>query len=365
MIEVRFIEALESAEEWERRGAAAEIGESSDPEAFALLVGALGRETTRAAKEAILRAISGIWTTATVQPIIELLRDNDPFVRAEAVEMLQHNADKVVTSLGELMRGSDKDLRKFSVDILSKSATGVPDALYLEALKDEDINVVISTIENIGAARRAGFLEPILELALHHTQPMVVCACLETLALMGTQRTLNTLRSRFPDAEDVSGILFHPFLKLLGTTAGPKGCDEICRVIASRGKSAHEVGIDAVAQIVARHNLTQMDAFCERVLCNQLVETLEERIRLRLVHLLGRFTASSRIAFALLPYIFSADRALGLAAVDSLGNSCDPAVVVALRSLMATEDDPETRTSLQEIVGRRPQWNLQQNSFQS
>jgi hypothetical protein len=357
MIDSKLVAAFSEPEVSARRAAAEEISESGDPGAADLLVKQLRLEGSRAVKEAILRGLSRIWTSNPVDSLIELLKDDDPFVRAEAADMLQRRAGDVIEGLNHLMRSEDKDLRKFAVDIMREASIGAPDALYLAALKDEDINVVISTIENIGSRRRAGLAAPVLAIALQNPQAMAVCAALEALAVIGTRSTLDALRAKYPDAAEVPGIYLPSFLKLLGHTGGPESMEEICRTVERKGKYAYEAAIDALTNIALRHRVSQLNSFCEGVVCGLLKPELDAGLRFHLIRLLGHFTASIPVALVVLPYIHDTDRALGLAAVESLANSSEAAVESALHSLQAAENDPEVGEELEELLRRRPRWN--------
>ena len=365
MIDSKLLEALTAPEESERRSAAQEISESGDPGAADVLVSQLRREDSRAVKEAILRGLSRIWTANPVESIIELLKDDDPFVRAEAADMLQRRAGDVIEGLNHLIRSDDKDLRKFSVDILREATIGAPDALYLSALKDEDINVVISAIENIGSRRRSGLAKPVLAMAMESTQPMAVCASLEALALIGTRQTLDALRVKYPHAAEVPGIYLQPFLKLLGHAAGPESIAEICQTIEQKGEFIHEAAIDALTNIALRHNVSQLNPRCEATLCGLLTPELDAGVRFHLIRLLGHFTGLARVALVVLPYIHDCDRTLALAAVESLANSSDPAVESELQSLVSSESDPEIAEELGELLRRRPRWNSPPSSSPS
>ncbi len=357
MIDSKLMEGFQASEDSERRSAAQEIGESGDPTAADVLVAQLRRESSRAVKEAILRGLSHIWTANPVDAIIELLKDADPFVRAEGADMLQRRAGDVIEGLNRLMRSDDKDLRKFSVDIMREATIGAPDGLYVAALKDPDINVVISTIENIGSRRRAGLVPQVLALALESTQPMAVCACLEALAVIGNQATLDALRTKYRDLSEVAGIYRHSFLKLLGHTAGPEAIEEICRSSERRGGVVEAAVIDALTNIALRHHVTRLTPECEAQLCGWLNSGLDAGVCFHLLRLLGHFSASSPVALAVLPYIHNADRTLGLAAVEALGNSSDSVIESALHALQIEERDPEVREELEELLRRRPRWN--------
>ena len=357
MIDSKLIDAFSAPEAADRRGAAEDISECGDPGAAEVLVSQLRKEESRPVKEAILRGLSHIWTSNPVEAMIELLKDDDPFVRAEAAEMLQRRAGDVIEGLNRLVRSDDKDLRKFAVDIMREATIGAPDALYLAALKDEDINVVITTIENIGTRRRAGLAKQVLAIALENSQPMAVCASLEALAVIGNRQTLDALRTKYPNLAEVPGIYLLPFLKLLGHTAGPELIEEICRTIEEKGAFVHEAAIDALTNIALRHSVSQLNSFCEAALCGLLKPELDAVVCFHLLRLLGHFTGSSRIALVVLPYLHSPDRTLCMAAVESLTNSSDPAVETALHSLQSTESDPEIGEELEELLRRRPRWN--------
>ena len=229
----------------------------------------------------------------------------------------------------------------------------------LQALMERDLKrlLAFSTIENIGSRRRTGLAKPVLAMAMESSQPMAVCASLEALAIIGTRQTLDALRAKYPDAAEVAGIYLQPFLKLLGHTAGPESIEEICRTIERKGAFVHETAIDALTNIALRHNVSQLNSFCEGELCGLLKPELDAGVCFHLIRLLGHFTGSSRVALAVLPYIHDPDRTLGLAAVESLANSSDPAVESALHSLLSAENDPEIGEELEELVRRRPRWN--------
>jgi hypothetical protein len=331
----------------------------------------LHKEDSRAVKEAILRELSHIWTANPMDSIIGLLKDTDPFVRAEGGNMLERRVNDAMEGLNRLVRNEDKDLRKFGVDMLNQMTSAAPDALYSAALKDADINVVISAVENIGSSRRVAFADRLLTLALKSSQPMLICACMEALAFIGDRQTLDALRVTYPDTATVPGIYQQSFMKLLGGIAGPETMEEICRMIAgkSKGVPVYEISIDAMTKIAVRHQLSALSPFCEQVLCGLLQSGLDGEVCFHLIRLLRHFTGSPRVALAVLPYIHNSDPALAIAAVESLENSTDAVVETALNSLLANEkyleNDSETGEELRELLRRRPRWNSLQSSSPS
>ncbi len=139
------------------------------------------------------------------------------------------------------MRGADKDLRKFSIDILRPGFGRCSRrAVFRPRHGAPDINGVVieGAIENIGFELRAPLADTVLTLALESTQPMAICAeGLEALALIGTEQTLDCSadrNTRMPPRWRASTS--SQLLKLLGGTAGPESIDEICRVMAVKGQ---------------------------------------------------------------------------------------------------------------------------------
>ena len=371
MISPQLRAGLDAYEPCDRRAAAQEIGESGDPAALGLMLERLRMECSRSVKEALLRGISGIRLAGADKAIVELLSDEDPFVRAEAAAMLQNGAETRPESADQLelmLKSEDKDLRKFAIEILA-TAAGLPDLFYLNALKDNDINIVVCAIERIGFARRTSLAAAVLAIALDEQEPqghpMVLCACLETLALIGSPETLAALRGRFPDACLVPELFLTPFFKVLGRSAGPEAVKEICRTIVARGAEVYQPAIDGLTRISSRHRLIRLNQECEETLCTLLNARLDAQLRFHLIRLLGHFATSERVALALLPYLGSPDAQMRLLTIESLASSEVPLVEAALRSLLAGESVPEMRREMEERLGRRPSWNSQPNSSPS
>jgi hypothetical protein len=106
---------------------------------------------------------------------------------------------------------------------------------------------------------------------------MLVCACMEALALIGNRQTLDALRVTYPDAATVPGIYQQSFMKLLGGIAGPESMEEICRMIAGKRKGipVYEISIDAMTKIAVRYQLSTLNPFCEQLLCGLLQPELD------------------------------------------------------------------------------------------
>ena len=68
--------------------------------------------------------------------------------------------------LNTAMRDGDKDMRKLVLDVLSGVQASDAGEIYAAALSDQDPNVVITAVENLGRIRAAEFRGRIEDLLL-------------------------------------------------------------------------------------------------------------------------------------------------------------------------------------------------------
>ena len=155
-----YIEQLDCADESERAYAAEDIGYLNTPDGVPALLERLGKEPSRAVRDAIFQALTRIDADAAIQGSIELLESDDPQIRNQAVDVLRHKGEAAVPLLKTVMQAGDKDLRKLVLDVLSAVQTGDAGGIYEAALSDADPNVVITAVENLGRMRADGYARP-------------------------------------------------------------------------------------------------------------------------------------------------------------------------------------------------------------
>ncbi len=105
------------------------------------------------------------------------------------------------------------------LDVLSGSQASDAAEIYAAALPDEDPNVVITAVENLGGIRAEEFRSQIEDLLQADSHPMLVAACLEALVGIGEESSLAAIRRRFPDLATVPDF----FLALLLESPGRSG----------------------------------------------------------------------------------------------------------------------------------------------
>ena len=142
-----YAEKLQHADEAERTYAAEDIGYGNAPEGVPVLLDRLGREPSRAVRDAIFQALIRIDADAAIEGSIGLLASDDPQVRNQAVDVLRRKDARATPFLAAAMRDGDKDIRKLVLDVLSGiQADGVGE-IYAAALSDADVNVAITAAD--------------------------------------------------------------------------------------------------------------------------------------------------------------------------------------------------------------------------
>jgi HEAT repeat protein len=337
---------LDCPDEAERIYAAEDIGYLNVPEGVPPLLERLGKEHSRAVREAIFQALTRIHADAAIEGSIGLLESEDPQIRNQAVEVLRSKGDAAVPLLSAVMRQGDKDLRKLVLDVLSGVQVSGAEAIYEAALSDQDPNVVITAVENLGRTRAVQFRGRIEDLLLTASHPMLVGACLEALGGIGDERSLSALRRRFPDLATLPDFFLASSLKAIGALGTVHDFEEVVVLLAARGAHLRPSIVDALTAIHQRHP--------EKMVGLDLLPTLQAVIdkgdsplcRYQALQALG-FLASRDDVFAfLVSCLASPERLVRLGAIESLRTSERPELEKVLASRAREETDEEVQQAL-------------------
>ena len=105
-----YVEKLDCADEAERTYAAEDIGYLNAPDGVPALLERLGKEPSRAVRDAIFQALIRIDADAAIEGSIRLLGSEDPQIRNQAVDVLRRKGARSIPFLNTVMRDGDKDL---------------------------------------------------------------------------------------------------------------------------------------------------------------------------------------------------------------------------------------------------------------
>jgi hypothetical protein len=246
------IERLASADEAERSYAAEDIGYLNAPEGAQALLERLRQESSPVVRDAISQALTRIDTDDAIAGTIPLFESDDPQIRNLAVSVLRHKGERSVPFLKKAMREGDRDTRKFVLDALSGIPVSGVAEIYAAALSDEDPNVAITAVENIGNVRAGEFRTRIEDLLQGDEHPMLIAACLEALASTGDATSIGAIRRRFPHLAALPDFFLAPCLKVFAALGTESDFAEIARLLSERGISLRSAILETLLAIQQR-----------------------------------------------------------------------------------------------------------------
>lgn len=247
-----YLEKLDCPDEAERIYAAEDIGYLNVPDGVLPLLERLGKEPSRAVRDAIFQALIRIDADEAIEGSIRLLGSDDPQIRNQAVEVLRHKGAPSFPFLNAVMRNGDKDLRKLVLDVLSGVPACGAEAVYEAALADEDPNVVITAVENLGRMQAEQFRSRIEDLLQADSHPMLVGACVEALVGIGHESSLAAIRRRFPELETLPDFFLASCLKAIAAFGSTRDFAEVASLLLVRGPHLRHAILSALIAIYQR-----------------------------------------------------------------------------------------------------------------
>ena len=239
MIELReCVDKLTSADEADRMYAAEDIGYANQAAGVEPLLARLLEEPSRAVREAIFGALRQIEHDKVIEGALKLLDSDDSFLRNQAVEILRARGARAIPYLDRAFREEHSDRRKFVIDVLGRLGDSGTSEIYARALKDTDLNVVITAVESLGNTRQTKFRATVEELISAGSHPMLICASLEALAQIGDASSIDAVRARVGPAGELPGYLRPAYLKLLGAKGRQEDVAEVAEMIGRDGLEA-------------------------------------------------------------------------------------------------------------------------------
>ena len=340
------VEKLDSPDEAERIYAAEDIGYLNTPEGVPPLVERLDKERSRAVRDAIFQALIRIDADASIEGSIRLLENEDPQIRNQAVDVLRHKGARAIPCLSSVSREGDKDMRKLVLDVLSGVQASDVDAIYQAALSDEDPNVVITAVENLGRTRAAQFRRRIEDLLLAGGHPMLVGACLEALAGIGDELSLAAIRRRFPELAALPDFHLVSCLKAIGALGTAGEFIEVAGLLAVRGPNLRPAILGALAAIQQRHPAAAHKEDLLPALRAVVDDGDPPLCRYQAVRALGFLSSRDDVYSFLISCLSSPERLVRLGAIEALRAAPHPGLQDVLAARATSETDEEVLQAL-------------------
>ena len=335
-----YAEKLNSADEADRIYAAEDIGYWNTPEGVPVLLDRLGKEPSRAVRDAIFQALIRIDAGAAIEGSIGLLGSEDPQIRNQAVDVLRRKGARSIPALTAVMRDGDQDMRKLVLDILSGIQASGAGEIYAAALSGKDANVAITAVENLGRIRAGEFRSRIEDLLQAGSHPMLIGACLEALVGIGHESSLGAIRRCFPDLAALPDFLLASCLKATAALGSAREFAEVASLLAVRGPHLRPAILSALIALGSR--CPQPDPAGNLLpALRALVDDGDSPLcRYQAVRVLGFWAARDDVYGFLVSCLSSTERLVRLGAVETL-RAAEPAGLETVLAARALEESDE------------------------
>ena len=346
-----LIAGLTLEDETDRIYAAEDLGYTGVPEAIAPLVERLATEPSRKVRETIFSALERIDHPEVRIHMAMLLDSDDAFLRNQAVALLQRAGAAAAPVLLARMSDADPDVRKFVLDTAAGIASPEVEPIYDAAIRDQDVNVVIAVLEYLSEQRKTRFKPAVEGIFLHAKEPMLVCAAFAALLQIGDTTSWQTIRQRYPTAENVPGWELGWWIRALGEFGLASEMEVFHELLQKHDGKVVSDTIDALERFQIRHGRVEISEDFWKLLQELLRTTMPPEDKLQLLRVVGGFGAPAAIGDYLAVLLCKGDRLTKLGAIEGIKRLGRPEMMSRLRERRSVETDPEVLEALCDCEG--------------
>ncbi|GAK54160.1 PBS lyase HEAT-like repeat protein [Candidatus Moduliflexus flocculans] len=181
--------------------------------------------------------------------LISTYTDVDAGLRSSAMDLLKELGRseyslEILEPLIEGLRNSDKDMRILSANTLALIRAREVLPMLLEALHDENANVVYSVAESLGDIGDARAVPALMELLVTHSDEWVHVATLEALGKIGDQRVVDLLLSLVKKE-----VVVDPLINALGVLGDSRAIPVLAQYLKEEDRETRELAVKALVTI--------------------------------------------------------------------------------------------------------------------
>jgi HEAT repeat protein len=226
-----------------RRNAVERIREIKGEACIPLLLKAMGDGSWRVRKSAVDVLLNEYPIEEYINGLIQLLYiDDNAGARNSAIEALIKLGKQATVYLIEAFQTSNKDVRKFVIDVLGEEIDNRSLPLMLDAIKDEDENVRVTAVEQLGKIGEPSVVDALI-LILEQGDLWTAFPAADALGRIGNRKAVPFLVSALSNKP-----LREPVLKALGLLSDPSSLPAIIPLMGEKSTSIQEQTLKTIEQ---------------------------------------------------------------------------------------------------------------------
>ncbi len=234
-----------------------EYDERSLPE----LISRLKSEKNRFNQEMIIEKISSFKSEQSARQIIPLLKSENAYVRNAGIEILQNMGEYSLVVLEELIKDSDKNIRKFALDILKEIRTEKSSILAIEGLRDNDSNVLQTAIEVLGIHKYEKALPQLLSILKEEMNIWVLDSLINALGNFEQVWVVKVIEDKiekgnFQNIE--KNILMNSFVRILSRIGTISYLEKLVNNYIKEYSISDEAIIQCISGIIISNDITSL-----------------------------------------------------------------------------------------------------------
>jgi len=344
-----LIQDLHSEDEKTRAFAAEDIVFDKVPGGIEILIDRLELEESRFVREVIVNCLKALKGREIVEKIIPLLSSEDAFIRNAGIEILSMQGVIATEFMRKLLGDTDKDIRKFALDILFQLKSPNTTALIAEALNDLDINNLITAVEYLGHMEDTSYTPKVNELFMRSDNILLRCTCLEALAFIGDEESIRCVNKMYPNYENISILEQYSFLKFVARKGSDIHLGLIISLIADKGQVMHKEIINAIEGILKRNPRKLLPPDLLNTLSYYLTTDITDINKYELLILMGHYQ-NQEIYQILLEHTNNKQTLIRMGAVEGLGLYGNNEALPILQAMKEKEDDRDLLETIEKSI---------------
>lgn len=308
---------LQAEDEKTRAFAAEDIAYDGLDDGIPALIERLVIEESRFVREVIVQSLK-IMGEQVIPSVLPLLRSDDAFVRNAAINILSARGDEALNAIEKFLDDKDKDIRKFALDVLVQLGTEGTAELIARALDDVDINNQITAVEYLGQLEykdKSGRINKLLQTT---DNVLLRCTCLEALAAVGNNESIECVAGLYPEYSSISPLEQYSYLKFVATKGAEIHLALITALIKEKGEVMHKEIINAIEGILSRRRGNNIPPNLLVTLNDYLNTNLNDVNKYELLVMLSRYE-NDDIFPLLIKHLTPARPLVCLGAIEALG----------------------------------------------